>query len=116
MSFTGHLDKTVKIKDETIGAGDGMGGYAAGSSATLYKRVKAALVLIRRKDQMIHSGGIKVFAEVYWYMERLSGIREGQEVHWGSRKWAIKLVLPWQEKNRFMKLACVEIGKKIGGP
>lgn len=113
MSFAGHLDKTGYIRSETAGAGDGMGGEAAGTWAMIYKRVKFAIVLIPKEEQIIQYDKIDVFAEFFIYMEYLSGVKEGQRVHWGTRTYEIKLVLPWREKGRFMKLACVEIGREI---
>jgi len=113
MSYTDHLDKTVKIKDFTKGAPDGTGGFLPSTWSTKYKRIKGALVLIPKKEQIIKYSKIDVFAEVYWYMEYLSGVKESHRVYWGSRIWDIKLVLPWREKGRFMKLACVEIGRGI---
>jgi len=113
MSFQGHLNKTIKIKEEVAGAADGMGGTAAPIWSTIHKQVKAAIVLIPKKEQIIQYDKIDVFAEFFIYLEHLSGVREGQEVHYGSRKFAIKLVLPWREKGRFMKLACVEIARAI---
>lgn len=111
MSFAGQLDKTVRIKHEVAGAADGMGGHAAPTWTTLYKRVKAAIVLIPKKEQILEYDKDKVFAEFFIYLEYLSGIEEGHRVYWGSRVYEIKLVLPWREKARFMKLACVEIGR-----
>ena len=113
MSFAGQLDKTVKIKDFVKGASDGMGGYLPSTWSTVYKRIKGALVLIPKKEQIIKYSKIDVFAEVFWYMEYLSGVKESQRVYWGSRIWDLKLVLPWREKGRFMKLACVEVGREI---
>lgn len=113
MSFAGQLDKTVNIEAYTKGAADGMGGYAAGTWAAIYKKVKAALVVIEVGDQILTYDKKNVFAEVYWYLEPLSGIKEGQRVHWGARTWEIKLVSSWQEKGRFMKLASIEIARQI---
>jgi head-tail adaptor len=113
MSFAGHLDKTVKIKDSTKGASDGMGGYLPSTWATIYKRIKGAVVLIPKGEQIIQYSKVDVFAEFFWYMEYLSGVKESQRVHWGSRVYEIKLVLPWREKGRFMKLVCIEVKRKI---
>lgn len=113
MSFAGQLDKTVKIKSETAGTADGMGGYLPPTWTTLYKRVKAAIVLIPKGEQIFQYNKIDVFAEFFIYMEYLSGVKETQRVHWGNRVFEIKLVLPWREKGRFMKLACVEVRRNI---
>ena len=113
MSFAGQLDKTISITGYTEGAADSMGGYSAGSWASIYKKIKAAIVIIRKGDQILAYDKKNVFAEVYWYLEYLSGVKEGQRVHWGSRIFEIKLVLPWREKGRFMKLACVEIARQV---
>jgi len=113
MSFAGQLDKTVKIKKELQGDKDDMGGYDPSTWPTIYKRIKAAVVLIPKKEQIIQYDKINVFAEFYWYMEYLSGVKEGQRICWGSRVYEIKLVLPWREKGRFMKLACMELGREI---
>ena len=112
MSFAGQLDKTVNIKRFAEGAADGMGGYLPGSWASIYKNIKAAIVLIHKGEQIIQYDKANVFAEFFWYLEYLSGVKEGQRVHWGSKSYEIKLVLPWQEKERFMKLACVEIARQ----
>ena len=113
MSFTEHLDKTVSIEAYTKGASDGMGGYLPGTWAPIYKKVKAGLVLISREQQILAYDKKNVFAEFYWYLEYLSAIKEGQRVCWGSKVYEIKLVLPWEEKKRFMKLACVEVGRSV---
>ena len=113
MSYEDHLDKTVKIKDFTKGLPNGMGGFLPSTWTAIYKRVKGALVLIPKGEQIIKYSKVDVFAEVYWYMEYLSGVKESQRVYWGSRVYDIKLVLPWREKGRFMKLACVEVGREI---
>jgi len=113
MSFAGHLDKTVKIKDEVQGAADGMGGYSPSSWAIIYKRIKGAIVLIPKKEQIIQYDKINVFAEFFWYIEYLSGVKETQRIYWGSKVYEIKLVLPWREKGRFMKLACIQLGREI---
>ena len=113
MSFAGQLDKTVSIKDFTEGASDGAGGYLPGSWAPIYKQVKAAIVLIHKGEQIIGYDKKNVFAEFFWYLESLSGVKEGQRIYWSGRIYEIKLVLPWQEKGRFMKLACIEIARKI---
>ena len=113
MSFAGQLDKTVSIKSFTEGAADGMGGYLPGSWALIYKNIKAAIVIIRKGEQILAYDKANVFAEFFWYLEYLSGIKEGQRVHWSSKTYEIKLVLPWREKGRFMKLACVEVGRNV---
>jgi len=113
MSFAGQLDKTVSIHDYTIGASDGMGGYATGSWAPIYKKIKGALVVISKGEQILAYDKKNVFAEVWWYFEHLSGVKEGQRIHWDSKVYEIKLVLSWQEKERFMKLACIEIARQI---
>ena len=113
MSFAGHLDKTVKIQHEVAGGDDGMGGTLPSTWVTIHKRIKAAIVLIPKKEQIIQYDKIDVFAEFYIYMEHLSGVKETQRICWGTRVYGIKLVLPWREKARFMKLACVEIGREI---
>jgi len=113
MSFAGQLDKTIKIKSETAGASDGMGGTLPSTWNIIYKQIKAAIVLIPKEAQIIQYDKLNVFAEFYVYLEALSGIKEGQRVYYGSRTFEIKLVLPWREKGRFMKLACVEIARAI---
>jgi len=113
MSFAGQLDKTIRIKDFVKGDADDMGGYDSPIWSTIYKRIKAAIVLIPKKEQIIQYDKIDVFAEFFWYMEYLSGIKETQRIYWGSKVYGIKLVLPWREKGRFMKMACVEIGREI---
>ena len=113
MSFARQLDKTVSIEDYTPGASDDMGGNLPGSWSLVYKRIKGALVLIPKGEQILNYDKENVFAEVYWYLEYLSGVKESQRIHWQSRYFDIKLVLPWQEKGRFMKLACVEVARQI---
>ena len=114
MSFEGQLDKTVNIKHEVPGGPDGQGGYLPPSWNILYKRIKAAIVLIPKGEQILQYDKKDVFAEFFIYMEYLSGVKEGHRIYWGDRVYGIKLVLPWREKGRFMKLACVEIGRDIG--
>jgi len=109
MSFAGHLDKTVTIRKFTKGATDGMGGYAAGTWSVIYRRIKAAVVIIKKGEQIIAYDKANVFAGVYWYLEHLSGIEEGQRIYWSGRVYEIKLAMAWREKGRFMKLACVEV-------
>ena len=111
MSFAGQLDKTVSIESFTAGAADGMGGYAEGAWTSIYKKVKAAIVIISRENQILAYDKENVFADFYWYMEYLSGVKESQRICWDSKVYDIKLVLPWREKGRFMKLACVEVGR-----
>lgn len=113
MSFAGQLDKTGYIKDEISGANDGMGGQLPATWSSIYKRIKFAIVLIPKGEQIIQYGKLDVFAEFFIYMEYLSGIKEGQRVHWEGRTYEIKLVLPWREKGQFLKLACVEVGRNI---
>ena len=113
MSFAGQLDKTVKIKDSVKGDKDDMGGYGPSTWSTIYKQIKAAVVLIPKGKEIIQYSKVDVFAEFYWYMEYLSGVKETQRIYWGSRVYEIKLVLPWREKGRFMKLACMELGRDI---
>ena len=116
MSFAGQLDKTVSIQGFTKGAPDGMGGYLPGSWAPIYKKIKAAFVITTLRfqgEQILAYGKKNVFAEVFIYLEYLSGIKEGQRVHWESKVYEINFVAPWQEKERFMKLACVEVGRQI---
>jgi len=116
MSFAGQLDKTIKIKEEGQGDPDGMGGFLPPTGdgwVTLYKRIKAAIVLIPKGKEIIQYSKVDVFAEFYWYMEYLSGVKESQRIYWGSKVYDIKLVLPWREKGRFMKLACVQVGREI---
>jgi len=113
MSFAGQLDKTVRIKDFTQGAPDGMGGYLPSTWVTIYKRIKGARVPIPKGEQIIQYNKIDVFAEIFWYMEFLSAVKEGQRIYWGSIEDEVKLVLPWRYKGRFMKLVCVEVGREI---
>ena len=113
MSFAGQLDKTISIKDFIEGTSDGMGGYLPGSWASIYKQVKAAIVIISKGEQILAYDKKNVFAEFFWYLEHLSGVKEGQRIYWGGKIYEIKLVLPWQEKSRFMKLACIEIARQI---
>jgi len=116
MSYAGHLDKTVKIKDSVKGEPDGLGGYlppVGDAWVTIYKRIKAARVPIPKGEQIIQYNKIDVFAEIFWYMEFLSAVKEGQRICWGSIEDEVKLVLPWRYKGRFMKLVCVEIGRAI---
>jgi len=113
MSFAGQLDKTIKIMDFTKGAPDGMGGYLPSTWTTIYKRIKGAIMPIPKGEQIIQYSKVDVFAEFYWYMGYLSGVKESQRIYWGSKIYEIELVLPWREKGRFMKLACVQVGREV---
>jgi len=113
MSYESHFDKTVNIKDFTKGAPDGAGGYLPSTWTIIYKRIKGAIMPIPKGEQIIKYSKIDVFAEVYWYMGYLSGVKESQRIYWGSKTYEIKLVLPWREKGRFMKLACVQVGRPV---
>ena len=111
MSFAGQLDKTINILDEVSGISDGMGGTLPATWKVIYRRIKAAIVLISKEGQILTYDKKTAFANFYWYLEYLSGITEGKRVDWSGRIFEIRLVLPWQEKERFMKLACIEVGR-----
>ena len=110
MAFNSFLSQSVTIQQFTEGSADGMGGYTAETWSALYRRVPAQLVLANRGESMQIFGRDKelVLADYFIYLEYRSGIEEGMQVTWKGRTFEIRLVQPWQEKGRYLKLAVVE--------
>lgn len=113
MAYADFLNKSVTIKTYAKGAADGTGGYAAATWSALYRRVPAQFVLVSKKGDAAVLAFDKetVFADYFIYIEHRSGIKEGDRVIWQGRTFEIKLVGPWQESGRFLKLTCVEKGR-----
>ena len=113
MSFVAHLDKRVNIKEETQGAADGAGGFAAPTWTVIYRRVPFAFMpASKRFDELIQTRDKEeVLADFLGYLEYRSGVKEGQRIYWGGRVFEIKIIYIWREKARMMKLKLIEKGR-----
>ena len=112
MSFPALLDNKVDIKKRTKPSSpDSMGGGGAITYVLVYKRVPFCFESLDRKtDQAIIAYDKKTtFPDYFGYCEYLSGIKGGQVVFFGSRRFEIKLVENTKEMGKYMKLSLTEL-------
>ena len=111
MSFENLLDSVIDIKSPDVSTGDGLGGYSDDTYTTIYTNVPCRYESLTKKAEIIAYGGSNTFPDGYIYMEYLSGIKEGDWVFLGSKKYEIKLIEDWSEQNKYQMLSVVEIGR-----
>lgn len=106
MSYKSLLNKTVDIKRKTQ-TSDLQGGYTS-TWATIHQSVKCRFYPLSSKEAMLSYNKASVFANYFIYLEYISGLAEGDRVYLGTRIFEIKLVIDWDETNKYMKLAAME--------
>lgn len=107
MSFEALLDSSVSIKRDSNTA-DEMGGFTT-SLITLYRRVACRFETLTKKLEIMAYDKTAVYPDYYVYMKYHSGIKEGDYIYKGTRKFEIKLIEDWSEQGKYMKLAVVEL-------
>ena len=113
MSFRGLLDSKCTIKQETLGAADGMGGYGVSTWSTLYKRVPCRYETLPGEQEVFAYGKKVTYPREFIYLEYRTGIKEGQRIFLGSREFEIKLVESWSEKKKYLQLSVTEIKRGL---
>lgn len=111
MSYSSWLDKTGNIKKFTRGTPDGQGGFLPGSWSIFYKNIKFQLVSLSKKQQDALFDKKQVDADYFLYIKEKSGLDESCRMYWGARIFEFKLIISWEEKGRFMKIAVTEVDR-----
>ena len=109
MSFANLLDSKCKIIQETPGAADGMGGYAASTWNTLYNHVRCRFESLPKAEEALAYDKTITYPDYYVYLKYRSGIKEGMRIYHNSRQFEIKLVENWSEQEKYLQLAVTEI-------
>ena len=108
MSYRSLLNKTVDIKRKTQSA-DGQGGYTSTwATVTNGQSVKCRFYPLTSKEAMLHYDKASVLANYFVYLEYFAGLREGDRLYLGTRIFEVKLVIDWDESNKYMKIAAME--------
>ena len=109
MSFESLLDSSCSIKQETLGAVDGMGGHAASAWGTLYSNVRCRFESLPKVEEMLGHDKKTTYPDYYIYLVYRSGIKEGMRIYHNSRQFEIKLVENWSEQEKYLQLAVTEL-------
>ncbi len=109
MSFRSLLDSTCQIRALTLGAGDGMGGFAAATWNILYNRVKCRFESLQKKEMVMAYDKKEVYPDYFVYLVYRSAIKEGQRIYFEGRQFEIKLKENWSERKKYLQLSVVEI-------
>ena len=110
MSFASLLDSLCDVKEETLGAKDGAGGYEPSTWSVIYRRVPCCWETLTRKLEILAYDKTAAFPDFYVYMEFRSGIKEGGRiVREDGREFAIKLVEDTKLMGEYMKIAVTEL-------
>ena len=112
MTFAGLLDSTCKIMQETLGAADGMGGYAASSWGILYSRVRCRFESLPKEEEILGHDKKTTYPDYYIYLVYRSGIKEGHRIYHNGRQFEIKLVENWSEQEKYLQLAVTELARQ----
>ncbi|KKL56161.1 hypothetical protein LCGC14_2248170 [marine sediment metagenome] len=107
MSFVALLDNTCNIIRQAL-VEDGQGGWTD-SDVIIYRRIACRFETLTTRMQVMAYDKTMVFPDYYFYMEFLSGIREGDRIVFESRKFEIKLIEDWSERKIYHKLAVTEV-------
>jgi SPP1 family predicted phage head-tail adaptor len=112
MSFENLLDSKCTIKQETLGAIDGMGGHAASTWGTLYLNVCCRFESLPKVEEILAHDKKTTYPDYYVYLVYRSGIKEGMRIYHNSRQFEIKLVENWSEQEKYLQLAVTELTRK----
>lgn len=112
MAFENLLDSKCTIKQETLGAADGMGGHDASTWGTLYSNVRCRFESLAKKVEILGYDKKTTYPDYYIYLVYRSGIKEGMRVYHDSRQFEIKLVENWSEQEKYLQLAVTELARK----
>lgn len=77
MAFENLLDSKCTIKQETLGAADGMGGHAASTWGTLYSNVRCRFESLPKEEEILGHDKKTTYPDYYIYLVYRSGIKEG---------------------------------------
>jgi len=109
MSFAGLLDSKCTIMQETLGAVDGMGGYAASSWGILYSRVRCRFESLPKAEEALAYDKTITYPDYYVYLVYRSGIKEGMRIYHNGRQFEIKLIENWSEQEKYLQLAVTDL-------
>ncbi|GAH39436.1 unnamed protein product [marine sediment metagenome] len=112
MSFEGLLDSTCKIMQETLGAADGIGGYAASSWGVLYPRVACRFESLPKMEEILGYDKKTTYPDYYLYLVYRSGIKEGMRIYYKGRQFEIKLDENWSEQDKYQQLSLTELARQ----
>ena len=112
MAFANLLDSKCTIMQETLGAADGMGGYAASSWGVLYPHVRCRFESLPKEEEILGYDKKTTYPDYYVYLVYRSGIKEGMRIYHNSRQFEIKLVENWSEQEKYLQLAVTELTRK----
>ena len=108
MSVAALLNKTVDIKRQTLAA-DNQGGYTS-TWATIYRRIPCRFNALATNELAFTYDKQVVTANYAVYLEPLD-VREGDRLYLGSRIFDVKLIMNWDEANKYTKLAVLEANR-----
>lgn len=110
MSFASLLDNVCDIGSHTL-TPDGQGGYTD-ATAVKYSNVPCRFESKPRKMEIMAYGGSgTAYPDYTIYIESRSGVVKGDHVIFEGRTFEIKLIEDWSERDLYMSLHVVEIGR-----
>lgn len=109
MSFEGLLDSFCDVKQETLGAPDGAGGYGPSTWNIIYRRVPCCWETLTKKLEILAYDKTAAYPDFYVYMEFLSGINERCRLVKDGKEYDIKLIEDTKLMGMYMKLAVTEL-------
>ncbi len=110
MSFQSLLDSNVSIKRRG-GTTDSLGGGGSITWNLIYSNVPCRFETLSHREAVFAYDKKTVYPDYYVYLEYRSGIKEGDCVFKGGRKFEIKLIEDWSEQGKYMKLTVAELGR-----
>ena len=108
MSVAALLNKTVDVKRLTKAA-DNQGGYTS-TWTTIYRRIPCRFNALTTNELAFTYDKQQVTANYAVYLEPLD-VREGDRLYFGSRVFDVKLIMNWDESNKYMKFAVMETNR-----
>lgn len=110
MSFQNLLDSTVDIFRE-VQTADSQGGQTHTDTYT-HRRVKCRFESAMGRAESAIYGKVTVYPDYYVYMEYISDLKEGDRlIDKRARQYEVKFINNWSERDKYMKLAVVNVGR-----
>lgn len=109
MSIAALLNKMVDIKRSTPNP-DGQGGSGNLTWATIYRRIPCRFNALTTNELAFIYDKQMVTANYVVYLEP-ADIRENDRLYLGSRIFDVKLIMNWDESDKYMKIAVLEANR-----
>jgi len=94
----------IKYESSTTGAG----GQLTKTWVARHENVQGRLASIKHMKEILYFDRQKVFADFAWFMAYKSGITTRDRLFVGSRQFLIKLIVNWDEQNKYLIIALTE--------